>query len=125
MLELLLRLGLSSSAERYVFSGGGAAAPDLLNAEALQEIRDRERRGRIDSERSREAVDDLLALPIARYPTFQLLERAWSLRHNFTAYDAMYVALAEALDAPLVTADGHLARAVRDHSGATAIELKA
>lgn len=124
MLELLLGLGLSSSAERYVFSAEGAAAPDLLNAEALQEIRDRERRGRIDSTRSREAADDLLALPIARYPTLQLVERAWSLRHNFTAYDAMYVALAEALDAPLVTADGRLARAVREHSGAAAIELK-
>lgn len=89
----------------------------------MQEIRARERRGRIDNARSREAVEDLLALPIVRYPTLQLLERAWSLRHNFTAYDAMYVALAEALDAPLVTADGRLARAIRDHSGAAAIEL--
>lgn len=123
MLELLLGLGLSRSAERYVFSAEGAAAPDLLNAETLQEIRGRERRGRIDDARSREAVEDLLALPIVRYPTLQLLERAWRLRQNFTAYDAMYVALAEALDARLVTADGHLARALRDHSSVEVIHL--
>lgn len=124
MLELLLRLDLADSAERFVFSDGGAAAPDLLNAEVLQEIRLRERSGRMDSARSREAVEDLLALPITRYPTLQLLEAAWDLRHNFTADDAMYVALAKALEAPLVTADGPLTRAATTHSGIDAILLR-
>ena len=82
----------------------------------MHTIRAHERSGRIDEVTSRQAVDDLLALPITRYPTLQLVERAWALRHNFTAYDAMYVALAEAVGAPLVTVDEHLARAARDHA---------
>lgn len=82
-----------------------------------------ERARRIDEERSREAARALLDLPIARYPTLSLLERAWTLRHNFSAYDAMYVALAEALETSVVTADAHLARAISDHSRARAILL--
>lgn len=82
-----------------------------------------ERARRIDEERSREAMRTLLDLPIARYPTLSLLERSWLLRHNFTAYDAAYVALAEALGTSIVTADAHLARAVHDHSTARAILL--
>ena len=74
----------------------------------------------MDARRSREALEDLLSLPITRYPTSQLLERAWELRHNFDAYDAVYVALAEALDAPLATADAPLARAARSR---TALEV--
>lgn len=122
-LRLLLRLPLADVAERHIFSPSGAAAPDLLNAEALQAIRAHERQGRIDAARSREAVDDLLALPITRYPTFQLIDRAWTLRHNFTAYDAMYVALADALGSPLVTTDAHLATAARTHTSVETLLL--
>ena len=83
-------------------------------------------RGRIiDAERSAGAVERLAQLPIARYPTGTLLDRAWALRQNFTEYDAMYVALAEALESPLVTADAHLARSVRDHSHAAVVLLSA
>lgn len=99
----------------------GAAAPDLLNAEVTQTLRTHERRGRIDESRSREAVDDLLALPVTRYPTLQLLDRAWALRHNFTVYDAMYVALAEALGTSFLTTDEHLAAAVRAHTAVDVI----
>ena len=88
-------------------------APDLMNAEVLHVIRRFERRGALDAARSAAAMDDLADLPIARYPTIALLERAWALRQTFTAYDAMYVALAEALNTALVTADTHLARASR------------
>lgn len=114
---------LAAAAEEEVFDPGGAAAPDLLNAETLQEIRGRELGGRMDAQRSREALETFLALPITRYPTSQLLERAWELRHNFTAYDAAYVALAEALEAPLATADGRLARAARSRAGLEVILL--
>jgi predicted nucleic acid-binding protein len=55
-------------------------------------------------------VSDLEELAIERYPTRQLVWRAYELRENITAYDAAYVALAEALDCPLVTADARLAR---------------
>jgi predicted nucleic acid-binding protein len=57
------------------------------------------------------AVSDLLDFPVAVYPTAPLLRRAWELRGNLTAYDACYAALAEAADAPLVTADRRLANA--------------
>jgi predicted nucleic acid-binding protein len=53
--------------------------------------------------------------PIRRYPHTFLLARAWDLRRNFTAYDAVYVALAEALDAPLLTRDQRLAAAAKRH----------
>lgn len=95
----------------------GAHAPDLLNAEVLHVLRRYGRQGVITAQRSREMVRDLADLPIARYPTMALIDRAWSLRANLTAYDAMYVALAEALDAPLVTADARLAAAARTHAG--------
>lgn len=97
----------------------GAHAPDLLNVEILHVLRRYEHRGVIDHERSRAAIADLLDLPITRYPTTALVERAWALRRNLTAYDAMYVALAEALDAPLVTVDARLAAAARTHTGIT------
>ena len=67
--------------------------------------------GEIDNRRGRKAIDDLADMPIRRYPHEILLPRVWDLQHNLTAYDAVYVALAEALDAPLVTRDRRLARA--------------
>lgn len=115
--ELLLGRPLARAVEAYVFdSESGAQAPDLLNVEILHVLRRHERRGVIDPERSRAAISDLSDLPITRYPTIALVERAWALRANLTAYDAMYVALAEALDAPLVTADARLASAARAHT---------
>lgn len=114
--ELILGKPLGRRVEPFVFEGSGAHAPDLLNTEVLQVIRRYERRHVIDETRSREAMADLADLPIARYPTLPLLERAWSMRANVTAYDAMYVALAEALDTPLVTVDARLAAAARTHA---------
>ncbi len=61
--------------------------------------------------RARLALDDFLGLRIRRYPSTRLLERIFELRNNLTPYDAAYVALAEALDAPLVTTDRRLATA--------------
>lgn len=101
----------------------GANAPDLLNAELLHVVRRYEQRRVIDSERSRRAIADLIDLPIARYPTMVLLERAWDLRQNMTAYDAMYAALAQALGAPLVTTDARLALAARTHAGIEVVLL--
>lgn len=69
------------------------------------------------SDRLSAARQALLDLPITRYPTLTLVDRAWELRHNFTAYDAMYVALAEAVGTRLVTTDERLSTAVRSHTG--------
>ena len=115
--ELLLDWPLARAAERHVFDAPhGAAAPDLLNAEVLNVLRRYERRDLIDARRSREALEDLLDLPIARYPTTAVLERAWTLRLNLTAYDAMYAALADALGVAVVTADGRFAAAARRYA---------
>jgi predicted nucleic acid-binding protein len=62
-------------------------------------------------------------LPLQRFPHTPLLGRVFSLRENFTAYDAVYVALAEGLDAPLHTADARLARAARAHTELAVVEI--
>ena len=67
--------------------------------------------GTLPARRFASAVRDLEELAIDRYPTLRLMWRAYELRDNVTAYDAAYVALAEALECPLVTADGRLAKA--------------
>ena len=67
--------------------------------------------GHIGEDRSRLALDDLAGLRLARMPHRPLMPRIWELRHNLTPYDAAYVALAEALDAKLLTADGKSTRA--------------
>jgi predicted nucleic acid-binding protein len=64
----------------------------------------------ISAERAAEALADFLDLPLTRYPPFVLLPRVWQMRHNLTAYGAAYLALAEALNAPLLTRDRALAR---------------
>jgi predicted nucleic acid-binding protein len=116
--RFLPRLPLADAAEEYVFDAKQrSAAPDLLNAEVLHALRRFERRGELDAERSAAAIQDPSVLPIARYPTIALLERAWTLRNNYTAYDACTWRLAEALDTPLVTSDEHLASAARTDTG--------
>lgn len=94
-----------------VQSAGRASAPDLVDAETVSVLRRRWLNGDLTDDRFRDAVTDLLALPITRLPTGPLMPRAFGLRANVTAYDACYVALAEALECTLVTADHRLASA--------------
>lgn len=86
-------------------------APHLLDVEVAHVLRRLEQAGTLSSVRAEEALDDLRALRIVRHPTLVLLDRVWALRRNLSAYDALYVALAEALEAPLVTTDQRLSRA--------------
>ena len=86
-------------------------APHLLDLEVAQVLRRLVREGTVAANRADEAVRDLLDLRLTRYPHFLLLPRIWQLRHNFSAYDAAYVGLAEKLGAPLITRDGRLAAA--------------
>ncbi len=87
------------------------AAPDLVDVETVAVLRKRWRAGDLTARRFKAAVDDLLMLPMDRYPAGPLMVRAYELRANVTPYDAAYVALAESLGYTLVTADVRLSRA--------------
>lgn len=109
VLEVLLRTGGAEGVEARIFGGETLHAPHLLDLEVAQVIRRYARSGELSARRGREALDDLEALRIERYPHYLFLARVWSLRANATAYDACYLALAEALGAPLLTRDRRLA----------------
>lgn len=85
--------------------------PDLGDVEAVAVLRRRWLAGDLHDERFAQGVAFLLAMPIERFPVGPFMPRAFELRANVTAYDATYVALAEQLDCPLVTADRRLATA--------------
>jgi len=91
--------------------GETLAAPELIDLETASVIRGQLRGGQLDLRRAALALTDLVELPITRAAHRPLLQRCWELRDNLTIYDAAYVALAEHLDAVLVTADSRLARA--------------
>ena len=86
-------------------------APHLLDLEITQVLRRLTQQGVVSGKRAEEAVRDLVDLRLTRYPHLVLLPRIWQLRHNFSAYAAAYIVLAEKLGAPLITRDGRLASA--------------
>jgi predicted nucleic acid-binding protein len=86
-------------------------APHLLDVEVSQAVRKYVLSGSISAQRGRLALQHLAELDLERYPHTPLLPRIWALRENLTAYDAAYVALAEALVATLLTSDQRLAAA--------------
>ncbi|HEV8649284.1 MAG TPA: type II toxin-antitoxin system VapC family toxin [Actinomycetes bacterium] len=85
--------------------------PHLMDLEVLSALRVLHRNGSLSEHGARQARTKLGLLPLRRYPHGSLLSRVWELRDNLTVYGAAYVSLAEALDAPLLTADARLARA--------------
>lgn len=85
--------------------------PHLVDVEAAQSLRRCAASGVIDDNAASLALAALRDLDLERHGHEPLLDRVWALRRNLTAYDAVYVALAEALDAVLLTCDGKLARA--------------
>ena len=91
-------------------SGEPIAAPHLIDVEVLHVVRRCHRQRLLTTERSEQALEDLANLPITRFGHLPLHSAIWRLRDHLTAYDAAYVALAEMLDAPIVTCDGKLAR---------------
>ena len=110
VVELLLG-GSRARAVRQVIGVASPAAPDLLNAEVISAFRRLEASGVIGARRAGEAILRLADAPIERLTTKQLTLDVWRLRHNLTSYDATYLALAAALDCPLLTADSAMARA--------------
>lgn len=97
--------------------------PHLCDLEVASALRKAVRRGLAAPSRAEAALSLYLDLPLSRFPHTPLLGRAFALRDNFTIYDAIYIALAEAVGAPLYTADGRLARTVRKHTGVRAVEV--
>jgi predicted nucleic acid-binding protein len=83
----------------------------LLDVEFAQVLRRLVREGTLARKRAEEAMEDLIAVRVTRYAPVLLLDRIWQLRQNLTAYDAAYVALAEELEAPLITRDQRIAAA--------------
>ena len=117
LLEALLRTPAAAAVETRLFEPGETLhAPHLLDVEVAQVVRRYAAIGEIDSERGRAVLADLADFPLRRYAHDFLLQRIWDLRNNLTAYDAAYVALAEALDAPLLTRDQRLAAAAGHHA---------
>ena len=91
--------------------------PEVLEPETLSALRRLARTGEITEERAAGAVTDLGRLRAVRYPHAPLRARVWSLRHELTPYDAAYLALAEGLDARLLTADAGMAARGGTHLG--------
>ena len=123
----------ASAAVEYLFeTPGGLAlaeligraeslsAPSLLDAEVLSVVRRDSLRGLLSEDRALAVLDRLKRWRVRRFPHDELIAVAWNYRHNVSAYDALYVALAGQLGATLLTADERLYRAVRD---GVAVEL--
>jgi predicted nucleic acid-binding protein len=103
--------GAERMRERIESPGESLHVPHLMDLEVLYVLRRQALRGSLSQRRSAEALEDLASIVFVRYPHTTLVERIWELRHNLSAYDAAYIALAEALSAPLVTMDARLAQA--------------
>ncbi len=117
LLEFLLQTPLGARVEARLFRDADELhAPHLLDVEILQGLRRLVRTGEVSSGRADEAIVDLTDLDLHRHSHLDLLGRAWKLRDNITAYDAMYVALAEAIEATIVTCDDPLAKAPGHHA---------
>lgn len=103
--------GPDGDAARARLRGETLAAPELVDLEVASVLRRQNRAGLLDTRRAGLALTDLGVVPMHRASHLPLLGRCWELRENLTAYDAAYVALAEALDVTLLTGDRRLARA--------------
>jgi len=102
--------GPHGDAARTRLRGELLVAPELLDLEVASVLRRQRAAQALEERRARLALDDLQAMPLRRAPHRPLLNRCWELRGNLTVYDAAYVALAELLQAGLLTADRRLAR---------------
>jgi predicted nucleic acid-binding protein len=112
-IEWLTKSPTGTKVDRRLFSSSADTlhAPHLLDVEVAQVLRRFVREKTMTASRGEEALQDLQDLPLSRYPHDILIPRVWELRATLTAYDAVYVALAEVLDAPLLTCDRKIALA--------------
>ncbi len=99
-----------------VRGAGSIHVPHLIDVEVLSALRGLVRGKKLTEDRARDAWTDFAALRMLRYPMSGLAAHVWTLRHRMTAYDATFVALAQALGCPLVTSDHKLARTAGRHA---------
>ena len=112
LLEFLLQTPLGTRVEARLFRDQDEFhLPHLADVEVTQGLRRLVRTGEVSGDRAADVMADLADFDLHRHPHLDFLTRAWKLRDNLTAYDAMYIALGEALDAPIVTCDAPLAKA--------------
>lgn len=116
LVQLLVEADEFSSLSALVSRDAELHIPAICDVEVVSGMSRHVRTGSTPADAVREALIDYIALPLTRHIHVRLLVRTYELTANFAAADASYVALAEALDAPLVTLDRGLARAVRRHT---------
>jgi predicted nucleic acid-binding protein len=116
VLDYLLGDGVADQVQALLRDGGPAAAPDLLVFEVLAVLRRDIGRGELGEARAQAVIADLGDLSLDLFPTLALRQRAFDLRRNMTAADALFVALAEGLGEPFATKDRALAAATREHT---------
>jgi predicted nucleic acid-binding protein len=122
MVDVLLRgAGAERIRDRLFDPNQSLHAPHLLDLEVTQVVRRYAAMGEIDEARGEAAIEDLLAFPVRRYLHDLFLMRVWAPRTNLKAFDAAYIALAEALDAELVTRDRRLEAAARSLARVTLV----
>jgi predicted nucleic acid-binding protein len=114
--------GADGDAARSRLRGEELAAPELVDLEVTSVLRKQRIAGQIDDRRALLALTDLRAVPIHRASHLPLLSRCWELRENLTPYAAAYLALAELLEADLLTADARLAAAPGPRCGIEVLE---
>ena len=102
---------MSSGAARDAMGAEQLHAPHMIDSEVASGLRRQVGGGNISAGQARSMLRAWRSLGVSRYPAVGMLERIWELRENLSAYDATYVALAEALECPLLTADRRLSRA--------------
>jgi predicted nucleic acid-binding protein len=123
LVDYLLGIGVAQQVGDLLDREQELAAPELIVFETLAVLRRETHRGMLSQDRATDAVSDLGEVPLSLFPTLPLRSRVWTLRSNFTAADATFVALAEQLAEPLATKDRGLASAVSGHSRAALHEL--
>jgi predicted nucleic acid-binding protein len=109
--EVLIGAPGAEAIRRRLAADGDHAAPHILDVEVFGVVRREHLRGHLDRTAADQAIEDLETWPGERFGHRALLARAWELRDTVRGWDAMYVALAEALDATLLTTDRRLASA--------------
>lgn len=124
LVDFVLGAAVADQVRALMAAEGELAAPDLAIFETLAVLRRETLRGVLADERAASAIEDLGDVPLELFPSMPLRRRAWSLRANMTAADALFVALAEQLGEPLATKDEALIAEAAKHADVAVVSLR-